>query len=123
MAKNRFTVDELIEELRMKGFTDISTVKYAILETNGRLSVLPYADQLPVTARQMAVASDELGLPVVIINDGRVLERNLKSRGLNGEWLEKRLVEHDVRSPQDVYLLTVDEQNRVYFVVKDVRAG
>lgn len=123
MAKNRFTVDELIEELRMKGFTDISTVKYAILETNGRLSVLPYADQLPVTARQMAVASDEQGLPVVIINDGRVLERNLKSRGLNGEWLEKRLVEHDVRSPQDVYLLTVDEQNRVYFVAKDVRAG
>ncbi|HWS43106.1 MAG TPA: DUF421 domain-containing protein [Pseudoflavonifractor sp.] len=123
MAKNRFTVDELIEELRMKGFTDISTVKYAILETNGRLSVLPYADHLPVTARQMAVASDEQGLPVVIINDGRVLERNLKSRGLNGEWLEKRLEEHRVRSPQDVYLLTVDEQNRVYFVAKDVRAG
>lgn len=123
MAKNRFTVDELIEELRMKGITDISTVKYAILETNGRLSVLPYADQLPATARQMAVPSDEQGLPIIIINDGRVLEHNLKSRGLNGEWLEKRLEEHKVRSIQEVYLLTVDEQNRVYFVVKDVRAG
>ena len=55
MQKNRFTVDELMEELRMKGITDLSTVKYAILETNGRLSVLPYANQLPVTAEQMNV--------------------------------------------------------------------
>ncbi len=42
MAKNRFTVDELMEELRMKGISDISTVKYAILETYGQLSVLPF---------------------------------------------------------------------------------
>ena len=72
MQKNRFTVDELMEELRMKGITDLSTVKYAILETNGRLSVLPYANQLPVTAEQMNVTPEDVGLPVVVINDGRV---------------------------------------------------
>lgn len=122
MKKNRLTVDELMEELRMKGVTDISTIKYAILETNGQLSVLPFANQLPVTAEQMNVAPDEQGLPIVIINDGRILDHNLKTRGLNTEWLDKRLVEFKVRSAQDVYLLTVDEQNRVYFVAKDVRA-
>ena len=47
MKRNRFTVDELMEELRMKGVTDLSTVKYAILETNGQLSVLPFAAQKP----------------------------------------------------------------------------
>lgn len=123
MKKNRLTVDELTEELRMKGITDISTIKYAILETNGQLSVLPFANQLPVTMEQMNLAPDESGLPIVIINDGRILDHNLKTRGLNGAWLEKRLAEHQVHSAQEVYLLTVDEQNRVYFVAKDVRAG
>lgn len=123
MKKNRFTVDELMEELRMKGVTDISTVKYAILETNGQLSVLPYAAQLPVTAEQMGQKTDEQGLPIVIINDGRVLDHNLKTRGLSGAWLERCLEAHRVNSSREVYLLTVDEQNRVYFVAKDVRAG
>lgn len=123
MKKNRLTVDELMEELRMKGITDISTVKYAILETSGQLSVLPFSNQLPVTARQLDLTVEEVGLPIVIINDGRVLDHNLKTRGLNGEWLEKCLSTHKVRSPQEVYLLTVDEQNHIYFVAKDVRAG
>ena len=119
MKKNRFTVDELMEELRMKGITDLSTVKYAILETNGQISVLPYANQLPVTAEQMNVTPEDVGLPLVIINDGRVLDHNLKTRGLNREWLHKQLDERLVRHTEDIYLLTVDEQNRVYFVVKE----
>ena len=122
MKKNRFTVDELMEELRMKGITDLSTVKYAILETNGMISVLPYANQLPVTAEQMNVTPDDVGLPIVIINDGRVLDHNLKTRGLDENWLKKRLEEHKIKSAKDVFLLTVDEQNRVYFAAKDVTA-
>lgn len=120
MAKNRFTVDELMEELRMNGVTDLSTVKYAILETNGKLSVLPYANLLPVTAEQIGAPSDEGGLPIVIINDGRVIDRNLASRGLNRDWLQKTLKKHSAASPQEVYLLTVDEAGRVYYAAKDV---
>ena len=69
MRRNRFTVDELNEELRVQGITDLSTVKYAILETNGRVSVIPYANQRPVTAEQMNLFPDDVGLPLVIIND------------------------------------------------------
>lgn len=119
MRKNRFTVDELMEELRMKGITDLSTVKYAILETNGQISILPYADQLPVTAQQMNLTPAEPGIPVILINDGRVLDRNLKARGLNRVWLQKRLEEHSIKHTEDVFLLTVDEQNQVYFAPKE----
>lgn len=119
MKKNRFTVDELMEELRMKGVTDISTVKYAILETNGQISVLPFASELPVTAQQMNITPDEMGLPLIIINDGRIIDHNLKTKGFNRAWLEKRLSEHHVKSASDVYLLSVDEQNRVYFAAKE----
>lgn len=119
MQKNRFTVDELMEELRMKGVTDLSTVKYAILETNGQISVLPYANQLPVTAQQMNLTPDDIGLPLVVINDGRVLDHNLHTRGLDRIWLDKQLQEHKIHRPQDVFLLTVDEQNRVYLIEKE----
>lgn len=120
MAKNRFTVDELMEDLRLQGINDLSTVKYAILETNGRLSVLPYANQRPVSAEQMNAAPPELGLPLVIINDGHLLLHNLKSRGLNEGWLAKCLKEHGEAEVRDVFLLTVDEKHNVYFSLKAV---
>lgn len=120
MRKNRFTVDELNEELRGQGVTDLSTIKYAILETNGKVSVILYANQRPVSAEQMDLFPDDTGLPMVIINDGRLQADNLKARGFNDEWLRKRLGEHGVSSVRDVFLMTVDEQNRVYFVPKEV---
>lgn len=120
MAKNRLTVDELNEELRMQGVTDLSTVKYAILETNGRVSVVPFANQQPVTAELMNITPEDAGLPMVIINDGRLMEKNLKARGFDEAWLEAQMKEHGARTTRDVFLLSVDEQNRVYFVLKEV---
>ena len=119
MRRNRFTLDELMEELRMKGVTDLSTVKYAILETNGQLSVLPYAAQQPPTARDLGLHLPEPGLPVVLINDGRVMSRALRRRGLDEVWLDKQLKEHHVRRIRDVFLLTVDETNQVCLIEKE----
>ena len=113
MQKNRFTVDELME--------DLNSIKYAILETNGQISVLPYAAQQPVTAAQMELHPKEPGLPLVIINDGRVLEHNLRQRGLDDIWLDRQLKAHHVKRSQDVFLLTVDEQNQVYLAEKEGR--
>lgn len=121
MAKNRFTVDELMEELRMKGITDISTVKYAILETNGQISVLPYANQKPPIAKDMNVTVQEAGLPAVIISDGRILEHNLKLRGYDRNWLNKQLSAHGVKKIEEVYLLAADELGQVYFAHKEDR--
>lgn len=121
MRKNRFTLDELSEEMRCQGLTDLSSVKYAILETNGRVSVIPYANQRPVTAEQMSLFPDDVGLPMVIINDGRLLEHNLKNRGLNQTWLEKRMAERGIHSVKDIFLLSIDEQNRIYFVPQEVK--
>ena len=121
MRRNRYTLDELMEELRMKGITDLNSIKYAILETNGQISVLPYAAQQPVTAAQMELHPKEPGLPLVIINDGRVLEHNLRQRGLDDIWLDRQLKAHHVKRSQDVFLLTVDEQNQVYLAEKEGR--
>lgn len=119
MKRNRFTLDELMEELRMKGVTDLSTVKYAILETNGQLSVLPFAAQQPPTARDLDLSLPEPGLPVILINDGRIMSRALHHRGLDEAWLDQQLRQHHVRHIRDVFLLSVDETNRVCLIEKE----
>ena len=68
MRANRFTLDELIEALRSQGVTDLTTVKYAILETDGQLSVLLYPAEQPATPKQLGRAvKDDLFLPQVVI--------------------------------------------------------
>lgn len=118
MNKNRFTVDELFEELRIKGVLDISTVKYGILESNGMMSVILYPDETPPTAAMMNLTADSSDLQTIIINGGRILDKNLKGTGHDLNWLKKQLKEHKIKSPEDVYLMTVDEGSRIYFSLR-----
>ena len=120
MARNRLTIDELLEELRAKGYTDPATVKYAILETNGQLSVLPYANQNPPTAQQLQVSAEESGLPLVVISDGRLLEHNLRALGRDRKWLDQRLEERGCSGLEAVFLLLVDQTGSIYLARKDM---
>ena len=122
MRKNRFTVDELMEELRVAGITDLSRVKYAVLETTGRVSVLPYARDAPPTAGQLGLDPKGPELPVTVISDGRVIDRNLARMGLGRGWLEKEIKRRGAADPSGVFLLTVDETGKVYFIPKEAKA-
>ena len=102
----------------MKGCTDLTSIKYAILETNGQLSVLPYAACQPPDATQLSVKTRESGLPVILISDGRLMEENLKLSGHDRNWLDKQLRKHNCPSPADVFLFTVDELGMVYCPVR-----
>ena len=110
--------EELLEELRMQGYTDIRTIKFALLETNGQLSILPRAEEKPATAAQLGIATQETGLPVVLVSDGRLLEHNLKGRGYEQVWLEKQLAAHGLHSHRQAFLLTVDEGGNTCCVPK-----
>lgn len=119
LSKTRMTPDELMEELRLQGITDLSLVKYAILETSGRVSAILYANQQPVTAQQMGLTPTESGLPLTIVDNGQLYAENLRRRGLDRRWLDKELSRQGVQSMQEVFLLTVDENNGVYFARKE----
>ena len=119
LRKNRLMVDELLEELRIQGYTDLRDIKFAILETNGKLSVLPKAARKPVTAEQMGLSPEEPGLPVVIISDGHLLSQNLAARGLSEKWLYRQLAKHGLISPRQAFLLTVDQLGNTYCAAKE----
>lgn len=119
MVKNRFTVDELMEELRVAGITDLSAVKYAVLETTGRISVVPKAEERPVTLRDMDLPTKDTGMPVILISDGRILSENLKLRNLSMQWLREELLKREVTDIRRVFLMTVNEVGGIYFVEKE----
>ena len=120
MRRNRYTVDELLEELREQGFTRVEDVKYAVLENSGQLTVFPWTAQQPPTAQQLGLdLEDDVTLPTVLINDGRVIRQNLKSCGRDENWLRRELARQGVPSPREVFLLTLDEQGAVLCVRKE----
>lgn len=120
MRRNRYTIDELLEELREQGFTRVEDVKYAVLENSGELTVFPWAANQPPTAGQLGLdVEDDVTLPTVLINDGRVLRRNLTACGRDENWLRKQLSREKIASPKEVFLLTLDERGAVFCVRKE----
>ena len=118
MRKNRFTIDELMEELREQGVTRIEDVKYAVLENSGQLSVLPWAKAKPPTAEDLGLTLEEDALPTVLINDGRVLRNNLRLCGRDEVWLQK-ILKQEHCTTKEVFLLTVDENGKTLCVPKE----
>ena len=109
MRKNRYTLDELLEELRGQGYCSVEEVKYAVLENSGQLSILPWPKD----------NSQTVSLPTVIINDGRVIQKNLAACRKNRDWLARELKKRHLSSPREVFLLTVDEDGGVFYVAKE----
>ena len=120
MEKNRITIDELYEQLRTQGYSDLRAVKYAILETGGQLSVLPYTRESPITPQGAGLnLVDRVTLPLFIINDGCVLNENLILSGHDHAWLSEQIHRNGLHSAQQVFLLTVDEADSVICIAKE----
>ena len=115
MRRCRFTVDELAEELRGQGITDISTVQYAILETDGTLSAVLFPENQPATPQQLGVKVSGPGYPFIVIDEGRVMSRNLELCGKNEAWLRRELSRRGVSGPERVYLMIVYDGGEIYF--------
>ena len=119
LRKTLVTLDELSGHLREKDVLDIQTVQYAILETNGNLSVFPYPSELPASAGDTGIKPSARSLPVTVISDGRLLQENLKKAKKDGAWLRKVLHERSA-SVDGTFLLTVDGKDHIYYIPKEV---
>ena len=119
MIKNRFTLDELTEELRRQGITDIQSVEYAVLETDGSLNVLLSPPCRPVTAGQMGLAAESRGFPHILISDGRVISDNLRKCGKTADWLRQECRARGAGSTSDVFILSLDDGGGIYFAKKE----
>lgn len=121
LRKTRITLDELTGHLRTKAVLDLSEVQYAILETNGELSVFPFSQYQPATAKDAGIKAQKKHLPVTIISDGKVLDENLTYAGRDRLWLRRVLAEQKC-SREQVWLLTVDGSGKVVCILREEEA-
>ena len=118
LLKTRVTLDELSELLRGKDVLSPDVVQYAILETNGNLSVFLYPQHQPVTVAEAGIIPDEQHLPYTLIADGYLYRENLKLSGRNEKWLEKELRKHQA-TLSSTFLMTVDRGGKVLWLPKE----
>ena len=121
LRRTRVTLDELTGHLREKDVLDLNSVQYAILETNGNLSVFPYPKYKPASARDAGIQAKHQFLPVTLISDGIFLPENLPRSGKDESWLRKTLRERDA-TVENTWLLTVDAAGTVFYLRKEGRA-
>lgn len=117
MRKTRVNANELTEHLRLQGIADISTVRYAILETNGSVSVLPQSEFAPACAADAGIAVKQTELSYTLICQGKLMKENLRRSGRSEAWVQAQLDKHNCRL-SDVFLLTADANGKLYFSVK-----
>ncbi len=116
LANNRLDVEEMLGELRLKGVFNLSDVEYAILEENGKLSVLTKAAANPFTPEQLDISVIEHGTSHPVIVDGKRNEKALRASGRSDIWLEKLLKAKKTRET-DIFLMTVDDAGDVALYV------
>ena len=118
LRKTRVTLDELTGHLREKDVLDIQNVQYAILETDGNLSVFPFPQYRPASAKEANIQSKEQSLPVTIICDGKLLKKNLFLTGKDQAWVS-RILRKKKSTISQTYLMTVDDQENIFFCKKE----
>ena len=115
LQKTRVTMDELVGHLREKDVIDLSAVQFAILETNGNLSVFPYPKERPATAAEAGIEAKKQFLPITIIEDGYVSKDNLRKAGKDAAWLDRVLTQRKT-SRKETLLLTVDKSDHIMWI-------
>lgn len=117
MKRMRVTVADLMEVLRIQNVFHIDQVAYAILETNGQLSVLLKPEYQTATAADLDKHPADDGIPALVINDGRLLREGLALSGASEEAVEQILKSQRLTYKQ-VFLMTMDKTGKHYIVRK-----
>ena len=120
LRQTRVTLDELTGHLREKDVLDITTVQYAILETDGNLSVFPFPKYRPADARDAGIQAKSQYLPVTVIEDGYLSKDNLRKAGKDEFWLRQVLSANNAQI-RDTFLLTVDAGDSVRWIGKEAK--
>ncbi|MDI3280320.1 MAG: DUF421 domain-containing protein [Bacillota bacterium] len=119
LTKARYTLDDLLSLLRLKGVPNPADVEVAVLETNGQLSVIRKSQARPATPADLGLSTQYVGLPTVLIEDGRILYENLAKVGLDKTWLDQQLAACNITSPRDVFLASLDTSGRLFLQTQE----
>lgn len=119
LKKEKVDINDLLEELRVKDVFNISSIEYAILETNGQISLQLKSENKPVTRSDLNLVSNSEGLCVNLIIDGEIMYKHLKLINHDENWLYEELKKKNIASIKDVILAFLDNNNNLQVKLKN----
>ena len=122
LKKLSITIDDLFESIRTAGYFSIADVHYAIMETNGKVSVMPKASSSPPTIQDLKIEKQETSLPITIISDGKFMEENICLSGCTKNFFISVVKNHKIENIKSILLLTITLQGDVFLQTKNNKA-
>ena len=119
LRKNSYNLTDLLEELRLRNVPNIADVEFAVLETNGQLSVFPKSQKRPLVPDDMHIKTKFEGLPLALIMDGKLNRSNLQQSNKNLHWLNEELKKHSIDKLEDVFLASLDSSGSLFVQAKE----
>jgi uncharacterized membrane protein YcaP (DUF421 family) len=114
MRTIRYTLADVLEQLRDKGVFDLKQVGFAVVETDGKISVLLKPEFLPATCQDLKLVTQNSGLSTELIYDGLIIDENLKQANVDRIWLENELKKKGINQISEVFLATIDVSGNLY---------
>ncbi len=118
LRKEMYTLNDLLEQLRIQGSANIADVEYAILETNGQLSIIQKSQKRPLNPEDLNISTKYEGLPLDFIIDGNVNHKNLEKSNLDVQWLENELRKLGINDLKEVLFASLDSEGNLYYQKK-----
>ena len=118
MKKVRISLEELVSQVRQNGIYDLNEVDYAILEENGKMSVIPKNANRQPDKSDMKVYCPDNGIMHLVISDGSVNSHGLKIIKKDRSWLERKLARLGVAT-KDIFCMTVDDSGKIFIQKRD----
>ncbi|MCX7923181.1 MAG: DUF421 domain-containing protein [Clostridia bacterium] len=123
LRKEMYTLNDLLEQLRSKDMANIADVEFAILETNGQLSIIPKSQKRPINPQDLHISTNYEGLPLDFIVDGDINYKNLEKVKLDENWLRQELSKFNVSNLKDVFFASLDSDGNLYYQLKSEGKG
>ncbi|AGB41095.1 putative membrane protein [Halobacteroides halobius DSM 5150] len=118
MRSSRYTIHDLLAQLRENGIFNISDVEFAVLENSGQLTVLPKSQKRGVTPQDLGIETEYEGISRVLIDDGIINQEGLEKSKLDKKWLLNELQKRNINDPQEVILATLETDGNLYISTK-----
>lgn len=119
MKKTRYTMHDLLMQLRDKGIANVADVEFAILETSGHLSVFPKAEKRPVTPEDLSQPVTRESIPLPIIVDGVPVAKTLQALGKTESWLVQEIDRRGYTAVHDVFYAAIDDTGQLHVDARD----
>ena len=113
LKKERFTVNELQERLRGNNVVNLGDVEYAILETNGQVTVIQKPDKRTTIPQDFNIEPEYEGIPYDLVVDGKIMTANLKAIGKNYAWLKAQVEKFNMK-PEEALIVTFDGKGQIF---------